>query len=77
MMMMMMMMMMMKDISSESVFNILKTYITFTMSYLFCQFYPYRILIIESSRSGKTFLMSLKSLFNVICHQPSIDKIYV
>ena len=76
-MMMMMMMMMMKDISSELMFNILKTYITFTMIYRFCHFYPYRILIIEGSRSGKTFLMSLKSLFNVISHQPSIDKSYV
>ena len=33
--------------------------------------YPYRVLIIGSSGSGKT-----NSLFNLINHQPDIDKIY-
>ena len=34
--------------------------------------YPYRILIIGCSRSGKT-----NSLFNLINQQPDIDKIYL
>ena len=34
--------------------------------------HPYRILIIGSYRSGKT-----NSLFNLISHQPDIDKIYL
>ena len=33
---------------------------------------PYRILIIGSSGSGK-----INSLFNLIYHQPDIDKIYI
>ena len=36
------------------------------------QDYPYRILIIGGSRSGKT-----NSLFNLINHWPDIDKIYL
>ena len=32
---------------------------------------PYRILIIRGSGFGKT-----NSLFNLICHEPDIDKIY-
>ena len=35
-------------------------------------FYPYRILIIADSRSGK-----ISSLFNLINQQPDIDKIYL
>ena len=34
--------------------------------------YPYRILVVEGSRSGKT-----NSLFNVISQQADIDKIYL
>ena len=34
--------------------------------------YPYRILIIRGSGSGKT-----NSLFNLISRQPDIDKIYL
>ena len=34
--------------------------------------HPYRILIIGNSGSGKT-----NSLFNLINHQPDIDKIYL
>ena len=34
--------------------------------------YPYRILIIGGSRSGKT-----NALLNLINHQPDIDKIYL
>ena len=33
---------------------------------------PYRILIIRASGSGKT-----SSLFNIVSHQPDIDKIYL
>ena len=35
-------------------------------------FWPYRIFIIEGSRSGKT-----NSLFNLISHQSHTDKIYL
>ena len=34
--------------------------------------HPYKILIVEDSGSGKT-----NSLFNLISHQPDIDKIYL
>ena len=34
--------------------------------------YPYRLLMIEGSGSGK-----LNSFFNLISHQPSSDKIYL
>ena len=35
-------------------------------------YYPYRILIVRGSGSGKT-----NWLFNLISHQPNIDKIYL